>query len=185
MSSLNHSAFIILFFLAVLHISMVTAVTFSPCVLWMTHVDEKTITCGKCLVLYMSQYTVYCIWVRSWYKWDGRSIDLALTMKELLYVVPSVGACFYACGLAGKVGWLVENDYRAAITKCYGTIWALWLQLANVNNIVSYEMECILVTLSQVNKMANKKRFLNEATGDLRMFRVDHKAALGLTRVEV
>lgn len=31
-------------------------------------------------------------------------IDLAVTMKELLYVNPWFGACFFACGLACKVG---------------------------------------------------------------------------------
>lgn len=46
-------------------------------------------------ILYMSQKSVY---VGVWF------IDLALTMKELLYVMPLIGACFFACGLACEVG---------------------------------------------------------------------------------
>lgn len=64
---------------------------------------KKAMTCGKYLVLYTPQYTVLYMSQRSVYV-DVWFVDLALTMKELLFVMPLIGACFFACGLACKVG---------------------------------------------------------------------------------
>lgn len=82
------------------------------CATWITHVGEKTMTCGKYLVLYMPQYTVYewevwCMWMFSLLTWHWQWRNYS-----------HIGACFFlfffACGLACEVGWLDENDYRAA-----------------------------------------------------------------------
>lgn len=60
----------------------------------MSHLGEKAMTCGKYTqysLLHMSQKLVFVdVWL----------IDMALTIKELLYVMPLIGAWFFACGLA-------------------------------------------------------------------------------------
>lgn len=85
------------------------------CALWITLVGEKAMTCGKYLVLYMPQYTVYesevgvCGCLVYWLGTDN---------EGTIVCCPWLVHVFFACGLACKVGWLEEN-YRAALTRCY------------------------------------------------------------------
>lgn len=109
----------------------------------------KAVTCGKYLVLHISQHTVcesedsvcWCL-----VKWIGTDCEGTIVWCALDWCMVFWG--FFACGLACKVGWLVENDHRVASTKCHIIVLALWLQLADVNivhvvHFVSCKMGCI------------------------------------------
>lgn len=75
--------------------------------------------------------------------------DLALTMKELLYVMSLTGTIFL------HVAWLVWNDdWRKMKTdrfnQMFGIMLALRLQLANVICVVLCEMySCFYFTVSR------------------------------------
>lgn len=86
----------------------------------------------------------YWIWVRSWCLWMFGLIDMALTIKELLYVMPLIGACFFACGLACM---MTRGNWLHGFNQM---LWyQLWLKLADVNYVVLYQMYSCFYAISR------------------------------------
>ena len=125
--------------------------------------------------------TVYCIWVRRWCMWMFGLLTWHWPWRNYCMLCPWLVHDFFACGLACKVGWLEENDCRAALTR--------WYHVSSVTATCWCELCCfvwmyVFLMLSQVNKIVEqtkKKCFLDEASLDLRRFRWTAASMYGST----